>query len=242
MTTTTAIMNFASRQSEPFKRRDLLNSLLSDSIKASEASVVVQLNRLLADGKLVRVGHGRYAIPPDSKKEYVYLPTEQICRIGRFIKDRFPFIDYCVWHSTAFTPFMRHVPSGGSILIDVERIATDQVFLSMQENDWGMPVFLKPSVRECERYIANGIQIVIRPLVKEAPVNMVDGCPVPTIEKMLVDAIGDKELSFVQGTELYTVYSNAFSDYNVSKSSLLRYASRRNRKDKADQILNTLKL
>jgi hypothetical protein len=242
MTTTNAIMNFAARQSGPFKRRDLLNSLLSDPVNVSEVSVVVQLNRLLADGRLVRVGRGRYTIPSHIKKEYVFLPTEQICQISQFIKERFPFIDYCIWHSTAFTPFMQHVPSGGSILIDVERIAMEQVFLSMQENDWGLTVILTPSAQECERYISNRVQIIIRPLVKEAPINVVDGCPVPKIEKMLVDAISDKELLFVQGAELYTVYGNAFSDYTVSKRGLLRYASRRNRKDKAEQILNTLKL
>ncbi len=242
MTTTSAIMNFAARQSGPFNRRDLLKSLLSGPIKVSEASVVVQLNRLLAAGRLVRVGHGQYAIPSDSKKEYVYIPTGQIVPISRFIKDKFPFIDYCIWQSTAFTPFMQHVPSGGSILIDVERIVMEQVFLSMQETDWGMPVLLAPSAQECERYITNGVQIVIRPLVKEAPINMVDGTPVPKIEKMLVDAISDKELSFVQGAELYTIYSNAFSDYTISKSGLLRYASRRNRKEKAKQILNALNL
>ena len=74
--------------------------------------------------------------------------------------------------------------------------------------------------------------IIVRPLVKEAPIDIIDGCPVPTLEKMLVDAISDKELQHLQGNELYTIYSNAFSDYEIKMPRLLRYAARRNRKQK----------
>ena len=57
------------------------------------------------------------------------------------------------------------------------------------------------------------------------------------MEKILVDAAGDKELVFAQGAELYTIYEEAFSSHNVNRSRLLRYAARRHRKD---QIVNYL--
>lgn len=44
---------------------------------------------------------------------------------------------------------------------------------------------------------------------------------------------------FAQGSELYTIYENAFSSHTVNKTRLLRYASRRNRKG---QIINILKI
>ena len=69
-------------------------------------------------------------------------------------------------------------------------------------------------------------------LVREAPVTEFDGCHLPTIEKMLVDAVSDNELSFMQGNEIHTIYANAHR--------LLRYASRRNRKDKVERILKNI--
>ncbi len=61
------------------------------------------------------------------------------------------------------------------------------------------------------------------------------------MEKMLVDAVSDKELVFMQGNELHTIYANAFSSYSINEKPSLRYASRRNRKDKVERILKNIK-
>ena len=62
----------------------------------------------------------------------------------------------------------------------------------------------------------------------------------PRIEKILVDALGDNELFFAGGSEIYNIYEYAFERNNVNMSKLLRYASRRNRKDKVEHIINTI--
>ena len=103
-----------------------------------------------------------------------------------------------------------------------------------------MAVLLNPTVQECERYITTDKLLIVRILVKEAPITLVDKTPVPTLEKILVDAAGDKELSYVQGSELYTIYENAFNMNKVNISRLLRYATRRNRKDNVLKIINTI--
>ena len=82
--------------------------------------------------------------------------------------------------------------------------------------------------------------IIVRTLINEAPVVSVQNYFVPTLEKILVDAAGDNELLFAQGTELFTIYENAFQIHDMNGSRLLRYAARRNRKDKIMKILNTI--
>jgi hypothetical protein len=69
---------------------------------------------------------------------------------------------------------------------------------------------------------------------------VVDGCIVPRIEKILVDVIGDNELFFASGSETYNIYEFAFERNRINKSKLLRYASRRNRKEKVVQIIQTI--
>ena len=61
MSITEQIMDFATKQQAPFRRRDLLRSI--DTSKVSEASVMVMLNRLVSSGRMVHTCYGMYALP-----------------------------------------------------------------------------------------------------------------------------------------------------------------------------------
>lgn len=208
----------------------------------TEGSLAVLLNRMLANNRIVRVSHGTYKLNENLKRDFVYAPNKFMLSLNKHIKAQFPFIDYCIWQPSALAPLMQHMPAVKITRIDVERAAMEAVFFYLQEADTDTPILLNPSKTETERYITNKEVIIIRPLVQEAPLECLNGCPIPTLEKMLVDAIADNELQYLQGNESYTIYSNAFSDYNIKKTRLLRYASRRNRKQQVEQILNTLNL
>lgn len=200
------------------------------------------LNRMIAENKIIRVSYGKYKLNEDLKHEFLYEPNEFMLSLNKHIKEKFPFIDYCIWQPSVFASMMLHVPAVRTTLVDVEREAMESVFMSLQNVESEIPIFLNPSQEDVDRYITNRDLIIVRPLVKEAPLDVINGCPVPTLEKMLVDAISDKELQHLQGNELYTIYSNAFSDYAIKKTRLLRYAARRNRKQKVEQIINTINI
>ena len=137
---------------------------------------------------------------------------------------------------------MRHIPALGMIFVDVERVAMESVFNFLQGNSPSTPILLNPTAQECERYITTEKLLIVRALVNEAPITTVNDIPVPTLEKILVDASGDKEMNVAQGSELYTIFENAFSMHNVNRSRLLRYAARRNRKDNILKIIKTQNL
>ena len=200
------------------------------------------LNRMIAENKIIRVSYGKYKLNEDLKHEFLYEPNEFMLSLNKHIKEKFPFIDYCIWQPSVFASMMLHVPAVRTTLVDVEREAMESVFMSLQNVESEIPIFLNPSQEDVDRYITNRDLIIVRPLVKEARLDVINGCPVPTLEKMLVDAISDKELQHLQGNELYTIYSNAFSDYAIKKTRLLRYAARRNRKQKVEQIINTINI
>jgi hypothetical protein len=197
---------------------------------------------MIAENKIIRVSYGKYKLNEDLKHEFLYEPNEFMLSLNKHIKEKFPFIDYCIWQPSVFASMMLHVPAVRTTLVDVEREAMESVFMSLQNVESEIPIFLNPSQEDVDRYITNRDLIIVRPLVKEAPLDVINGCPVPTLEKMLVDAISDKELQHLQGNELYTIYSNAFSDYAIKKTRLLRYAARRNRKQKVEQIINTINI
>jgi hypothetical protein len=99
-----------------------------------------------------------------------------------------------------------------------------------------------PSLTDFERYINGNEAIIIRPLITEAPIQMIDGINTPAIEKILVDIVRDIEFSFLQGSEINHVYTTIFERHSVNKNKLLRYATRRGRKQEVEQLLNANKL
>lgn len=242
MTAVNQIIDIAKKQDGIFTRKDLLTVVRSGMKNISEGSLVVLLNRMIAENKIIRVSYGKYKLNEDLKHEFLYEPNEFMLSLNKHIKEKFPFIDYCIWQPSVFASMMLHVPAVRTTLVDVEREAMESVFMSLQNVESEIPIFLNPSQEDVDRYITNRDLIIVRPLVKEAPLDVINGCPVPTLEKMLVDAISDKELQHLQGNELYTIYSNAFSDYAIKKTRLLRYAARRNRKQKVEQIINTINI
>ena len=238
MTITEQILDYASMQGQPFPRRNLMQHLGTNDI--SKASAQVLLNRLVEQGKLVKAGYGLYSFPEKGKQPFVYKPSEEERSIAEQIKRKFPFADFCVWKPSVLVSYMRHIPALGMVFVDVERVAMESVFNFLQGHASAMSILLNPTAQECERYITTDKLLIVRVLVNEAPITMINDTPVPTLEKILVDATGDRELNFAQGAELYTIFENAFSMNNVNLSRLLRYASRRHRKDSILKIINTI--
>ena len=62
-----------------------------------------------------------------------------------------------------------------------------------------------------------------------------------TLEKILIDLFSDKEYVSFQGGEIYSIFSNAIELYTVNERALLRYTSRKKKKDKIRGLLNTIK-
>uniref|UniRef100_UPI0018AA8B2B type IV toxin-antitoxin system AbiEi family antitoxin domain-containing protein n=2 Tax=Bacteroidia TaxID=200643 RepID=UPI0018AA8B2B len=198
MTAENQIIDIARKQNGLFTRKDLLNAVRSGMKNISEGSLVVLLNRMLAENKIIRVSYGKYKLNEDLKYDFLYKPSEFMLSLNRHIKEKFPFTDYCIWQPSIFASMMLHVPAVRTTLVDVEREAMESVFMSLQNMEFAIPVFLNPKQEDADRYITNRDMIIVRPLVKEAPIDIIDGCPVPTLEKMLVDAISDKELQHLQ--------------------------------------------
>ena len=135
---------------------------------------------------------------------------------------------------------MLHVPNIGYTLIDVEKDGMDSVFNALQEIFPERKILFNPSKKECDLYLIGSNAIVVRQLISQSPLTIVEGCTVPRLEKILVDAIGDNELLFTQDSEIFNIYDYALERNNINLKKLLRYASRRNRKEKVQEIINTI--
>jgi hypothetical protein len=240
MVTINDILNFAGKH-KVFSRKELIDNLKSQNQLENPSSLSEQLNRLLKSGQLIRLKRGIYTLSDNAKKDYSIVCSEEIKNINQQIKTQFPFADYCIWSGSALLSYMHHIPSLSFVLVDVEREVAESVF-NLLNSDSSKRVYLMPSSTDFERYINTNEAIIIRPLVSESPLQLVEGINTPAIEKILVDIVGDVEFSFLQGVETNYVYNTIFEKHNVNKNKLLRYASRRGRKAIVEELLKTNKL
>ena len=240
MTTSELIINYANLHNGSFSRKELMQELAGREDGISEQNLSLQLNRLVSSCQLVRTGRGQYSLPAESLPEFLYEPSEWECNLYNTLKNNYPLLDFCIWSPRVLSSFMLHVPNIGYTFIDVEKDGMESVFHSLQQIITDRNVLLAPSADDCDRYLTGSNAIVVRQLIGQSPLTMVNNCQVPRIEKIMVDSIGDNELFFAGGSEIYNIFEYAFERNQVNRSKLLRYASRRNRKEQVEQIISTI--
>lgn len=241
MTATKAILNYATIQGGFFQRKDLLVHISNRQPNINMRTVDLQLNRLVNSRVIFRRRRGEYVLTENCTPEFMYKPSEKEKNIFMKLRLQFPFLEMCIWSPRVISLFMHHIPNIGYCFLDVEKDGMEPVFNALMNMNLEQKVLFLPSPTECERYLTGTDSIVVRHLISESPLTEVDGCMVPRIEKILVDAIEDNEFNFARGSEIYTIFEYALERNNVNIKKLLRYASRRNRKNKVEQILNTIK-
>ena len=240
MTTTETILNYAAAHGGTFMRKELLREIAVEQSPIKGRAVDLQISRLIASGKLMRKGRGKYQLTGESLPGFVYHPSETEKEIFLSLKKQFPFLEFCIWSPRVLSSFMLHVPNVGYTFVDVEKEGMEAVFHVLQNMNLGRNILIAPTAQECERYLTGTDAIVVRLLIGQSPLVQIDGCIVPRIEKILVDAVGDNELFYTSGSEIYYIFEDVCNRVNVNKSKLLRYASRRNRKEQVERILNTI--
>ena len=82
--------------------------------------------------------------------------------------------------------------------------------------------------------------ILVKPLISEAPVFQDENIPVPTIEKMLVDQMADKEFQRESLPDSVRRFQKTMEQYNVNVSRLVRYATRKGKKEEINEILGKI--
>ena len=138
---------------------------------------------------------------------------------------------------------MLHIPNSYQTIIEVEKGAEESVFYHLSQDREN--VFLHPTQELLDRYARDsGELIIIKNLVSDAPLQIVEGVQTPTIEKILVDLMVNMGPFYVfEGRDLESILENAFEHITINRDKLLRYANRRRKrsfvKERIDQILRS---
>lgn len=239
MTTTDYIVQYAARQRGAFRKKDLTAWLKSMGAPVG-SGLQTQLERLVASGRLVKSGWGEYQLSDNAKPRLQLTLKTETKELAQYLKKLYPLADFCIWDAASVIPFMLHVPNIKMIIIDVERLLEQSFPDAIREKYPSMIVLPNPTKEEFIKFGSTKDTIVLHTLTTEAPIDTFEGLPVPTAEKLLVDIVLNPEFEFLQGSELTRIYQEAFSDYNISRSRLTRYARRRYCEEKIQSILDRI--
>jgi len=197
-----------------------------------------RIYNLVQSGILNRIGRGKFVIGEGK----IYIPeiSSKIKSIHSKLIKEFPYLKICIWNTSSFNEFMIHQPGRFYILIEVEKEATQSVFFFLKENKYS--VFVEPTKELIEKYIPYEKEtLIVKALVSEAPLQMINKVNIPTLEKMLVDIFCD-DLIFAsqQGSEMRTIFQEAIEKYVLNENRMLRYADRRRKKDNFRKYLSSI--
>lgn len=152
------------------------------------------------------------------------------------MKTNFPYLNYIIWHISEINSISQHLINKDTYYVEVERDAIDAVFEQLREK---FKYVLRAKTNE-DVYFGESV-IIVRSLVTGSPTQSINIVPTTTIEKLLVDLFTDKEFKFLHGYELTHIFNNAFSKYTINIDKLLRYASRKAKREQISEFIKTIK-
>lgn len=222
---------------DKISREELLALIKKDFANWTDNTINIYVSILQKKGSIHSLSRGIYAL--GNEKTFQPHLNNKLVKIASVINKTFPFVKYCVWESVWLNDLMRHQTFKNFTIVEVEKVASEQVFNQLNTNFSN--VFINPDKKTIERYIgALDNAIIIKNLNSEAPIQKWNNINVPSLEKILVDIVADDELFAAQQGELEFIFKSAFDKYNINESKMKRYASRRNRKAEIKKQTNII--
>jgi len=216
-------------------KQRLVESIKGDFPNWSDNTINMYLSKLKKTGKINAPSRGIYELkgtPLYQPKVFVNLK-----KLFNRIKREFPYITFCVWDSVWLNDLMRHQPFKHYLIVEVEKDAFESVFEFL--NETSKNVFLNPNEEMFNRYINNlDGAIIVKNLISEAPLIETQNIVIPTLEKLLVDMLIDKNLFSAQQNEIEFIMKTAMNKFTINELKMKRYALRRNKEDDLENLIN----
>jgi hypothetical protein len=223
------------KRKKSLSKEELVLAIGNDFPDWSSSTVKVYLSKLKKEGIVNNPSRGTYTI--SHEKAFNPEIPQNLKKIADKIQKEYPYVNSCVWNTIWLNDLMLHQPFKQYSVIEVEKEAAEQVFNYLNENYKN--VFLNPDNEIFELYISSLDEIIIvKNLISESPFEKINKINIPTLEKLLVDMLVDKDLFAAQQGEIEFIFKTAFSKYALNKLQMKRYAMRRNREKEIENIIN----
>lgn len=217
-------------------KKQLVREIQEKFPDLADNTITIYLSRLKKEGALHSVSRGMYK--EENTNRFQPFISKLIKQTYSKIKDKFPYINFCLGDTAWLNDFMVHQPFKNYTYVEVEKDVIDSVFCFLNAQP-KVEAFLYSDKELFERYLNKDKDIlIVKNLVSEAPLMDISNITVPSLEKLLVDILIDTELYSAQQSEKEIIIHNALTTFTVNKPKMLRYAQRRNRREELSGLIN----
>lgn len=218
-----------------FSREDILFAAKNIDYSFKNTQLRYLIEKLLKNKKIIRIGCNIYKKNKENKKDYINIYSPVSKKIISFMNKNFPLVDYRLWELSWLNEFFNHQISGNKIFLEIEKDAYDFIYNEIPEKN-RRKILLNPTPRENFLY-GNEKNIIINKLTTETPKgqkNFYNLC----LEKLIVDLFSNKILQSILSKGDYpSAISEIFNKYNINQTKMLRYATRKNKKNEIYKFL-----
>ncbi len=219
---------------KPFTLKQLTDFYNQFEDNVNPNTIRWRIYNLKKQGRLTSIKRGVYIL--EYKKSFTYNISSKLKRIFNIANNKIFDVDLCIWNTSILHSYMNHQPFNGITILEVDKDVINIVFNILKEKKNN--VYLNPDINQIRNYILDEDSIIVKPLLKEAPIEIVNNVQVPKIEKILVDVFFEKELLIAyQGKEMENIFNNIFEEYTVNLTTLYRYAKNRGIKQRIQEFL-----
>ncbi len=218
-----------------FSTKELATAIRNANPDVAPSTVGWRIFQLKKEKLVFQVGRGLYSF--EYKPVFVPMISAKTKRQLKRIKGLVPY-DLYVFDTHLLSEIIDQPIEKEWMFISAPKDELDQLYDKML--DFSKQVFLHTDKETMHRYInAQNEAIILTTLVSEAPTYKGDDFNSFTLEGILVNVLYEADiLQGSLGIEFTNLFEIAFKKYNVNRSKLIRYASRR---DKKAEIQNLLK-
>lgn len=233
----TAILSYAENR-ESFRFAELL-SYLNGRFEISRVALSWHLREMVKNNALFKLGRGIYTSRNVQTCEYIPRLSNKSLKVARMLSKSFPFITVSVFDGNVLADFQHHLSTNNLHYIEVDREAIEAVFHYLKQE--GFTAYLNPN----KDFVYDNVNMsvdsfIVKPLISESPLTTVQGVKTPRLEKILVDIFCDDDMDYLHGNEWNRIFRNAHFRYAINRTTMLRYASRRNAKEPVKKAIENL--
>lgn len=214
-----------------FSRADVM-----ERKRLRETSVSHEVQQLLKQQEIVRVGSNQYVWNDDAKRQpYEPVHSDAYCHLAKLLHQRYPLADYVHWEMWQLNEFLNHQLGKNLQIVDVEPMIAESVFTFLSEQFPGK-VLYRPDRKVLQLYLGT-TEIIVKNLITLAPHNRKQP-HVIRIEKLIVDLFTDKVVrQLYSPADLPEALEQMFQVYAIDETTMFRYASRRNAKTRLHDFI-----
>lgn len=220
------------------RTKELITLISRELPDIKESSIRWRINQLKTEEVIFQIGRGLYSLAnkPDYKP-VLSLKTKRL--YNRTVSDTQSH-NVAIWETTMLNALSSFAGQKNLVFLLIDKSKMDGLFNEML--DYSKVVFLNPSEEVISRYVLiHDYAVIILPAISEAPVDQYDNISMSSLEMLLVDCFVLNNNYIKQiGYDINDVYSTAFKNYKVNTSKLLRYASRRDKRNEIESVIRKI--